>query len=115
MTALTERKREIVAAAERLGREGVLFGLSLTATRHNVDEILSDEVLDTFVDGLGARGRLATAPGVEVTTWAPASTPDSTATWSPRPPPSLTTCCRTPRYSFPSGVFMVSTMNTVSP
>jgi radical SAM protein with 4Fe4S-binding SPASM domain len=44
----------IVAAAGRLEREGVLFGISLTATRHNVDEILSDEVLHTFVDGLGA-------------------------------------------------------------
>jgi radical SAM protein with 4Fe4S-binding SPASM domain len=45
---------QIVAAAERLGREGVLFGISLTATRQNADEILSDEVLDLFVDRLGA-------------------------------------------------------------
>jgi len=44
----------IVAAAERLAREGVLFGMSLTATRQNADEILSDEVLDLFVDRLGA-------------------------------------------------------------
>jgi radical SAM protein with 4Fe4S-binding SPASM domain len=43
----------IVAAAERLGREGVFFGISLTATRENADEILSDEVLELFVDRLG--------------------------------------------------------------
>jgi MoaA/NifB/PqqE/SkfB family radical SAM enzyme len=60
MKARTDARRgegvfdKIVAAAERLRREGVLFGLSLTATRENSEEILSDEVLDTFVERLGA-------------------------------------------------------------
>jgi radical SAM protein with 4Fe4S-binding SPASM domain len=60
MKARTDARRgegvfdRIVAAAERLGREGVLFGMSLTATRENSDEILRDEVLETFVDRLGA-------------------------------------------------------------
>ena len=60
MKARTDARRgegvfdSIVAAAERLAREGVLFGISLTATRQNADEILSDEVLDLFVDRLGA-------------------------------------------------------------
>jgi radical SAM protein with 4Fe4S-binding SPASM domain len=60
MKARTDARRgagvfdKIVAAAERLGREGVLFGISLTATRDNADEILSDEVLETFVERLGA-------------------------------------------------------------
>ena len=45
---------KVVAAAERLGQEGVLFGMSLTATRENADEVLSDPVLETFVDRLGA-------------------------------------------------------------
>ena len=40
---------EVTAAAQRLRREGVLFGLSLTATRENA-EVLSDPVLETFVD-----------------------------------------------------------------
>ncbi len=44
----------VVAACERLAREGVLFGISLTATRDNADEILSEAVLDTFVERLGA-------------------------------------------------------------
>jgi radical SAM protein with 4Fe4S-binding SPASM domain len=60
MKARTDARRgegvfdRIVAAAERLRREGVFFGLSLTATRENAEEILSDEVLDTFVERLGA-------------------------------------------------------------
>ena len=60
MKARTDARRgegvfdRIVAAACRLRREGVLFGISLTATRDNAEEILSDEVLSTFVDGLGA-------------------------------------------------------------
>jgi radical SAM protein with 4Fe4S-binding SPASM domain len=44
----------VVAACERLAREGVLFGISLTATRDNADEILSEPVLSTFVERLGA-------------------------------------------------------------
>jgi radical SAM protein with 4Fe4S-binding SPASM domain len=39
---------------ERLRQEGVLFGISLTATRENADELLSDEVVDTFVEKAGA-------------------------------------------------------------
>jgi len=39
---------KVTAAAERLRREGVLFGISLTATRENADEVLSDPVLETF-------------------------------------------------------------------
>jgi len=60
MKARTDARRgagvfdRVVAAAERLAREGVLFGISLTATRENAEEILSDEVLATFVDELGA-------------------------------------------------------------
>ena len=60
MKARTDARRgegvfdRIVAAACRLRREGVLFGISLTATRENAEEILSDEVLATFVDRLGA-------------------------------------------------------------
>ena len=50
MKARTDARRgegvfdRIVAAACRLRREGVLFGISLTATRENAEEILSDEV-----------------------------------------------------------------------
>jgi radical SAM protein with 4Fe4S-binding SPASM domain len=60
MKARTDARRgdgvfdKVVAAAERLGREGALFGISLTATRENADELLSDEVVDTFFDKLGA-------------------------------------------------------------
>lgn len=45
---------KVLAAMERLRREGVLFGLSLTATRDSVDEILSDEVVDLFFGRMGA-------------------------------------------------------------
>jgi MoaA/NifB/PqqE/SkfB family radical SAM enzyme len=44
---------EVLAALERLRREGVVLGVSLTATRENADEILSDEVIETFFDGIG--------------------------------------------------------------
>ncbi len=44
----------VVAAMERLRRERVAFGLSLTATRENADEILSDEVVDFFFRRQGA-------------------------------------------------------------
>jgi sulfatase maturation enzyme AslB (radical SAM superfamily) len=39
---------QILAAMERLRRAGVFFGISLTATRHNTEEILSDEFTDYF-------------------------------------------------------------------
>jgi MoaA/NifB/PqqE/SkfB family radical SAM enzyme len=45
---------QVVAAAERLRSAGVLFGLSLTATRDNCAEILGDEVLELFFQRLGA-------------------------------------------------------------
>ena len=45
---------KVLAAMELLRREGVIIGVSLTATRLNSDEILSDEVVETFFDGLGA-------------------------------------------------------------
>ena len=45
---------KVLAAMERLRREGVIIGVSLTATRENSDEILSDEVVETFFDGIGA-------------------------------------------------------------
>jgi len=41
-------------AMVRLRREKVLFGLSLTATSDNCGEILSDELVDTLFDGMGA-------------------------------------------------------------
>ena len=45
---------KVLAAMERLKREGVITGVSLTATRLNSDEILSDEVVETFFDRIGA-------------------------------------------------------------
>jgi len=45
---------KVRAAMERLRREKVVFGLSLTATRDTADEILSDEVVDLFFGQLGA-------------------------------------------------------------
>jgi MoaA/NifB/PqqE/SkfB family radical SAM enzyme len=45
---------QVRAAMRKLRREGVLFGISLTATRENAAEILSDEVMAEFVDDLGA-------------------------------------------------------------
>jgi MoaA/NifB/PqqE/SkfB family radical SAM enzyme len=45
---------KVLAAMERLRSEGVIIGVSLTATRENADEILSDEVVETFFDGIGA-------------------------------------------------------------
>ncbi len=44
----------VLAAAERLRRHKVAFGLSLTATRDNCEEILSDEVVELFFERLGA-------------------------------------------------------------
>jgi MoaA/NifB/PqqE/SkfB family radical SAM enzyme len=45
---------KIIAAMDRLRRAGVFFGISLTATRHNVEEILSDEFIDYFFHKKGA-------------------------------------------------------------
>jgi len=45
---------KVLAAMERLRREGVIIGVSLTATRENADEILSDDVVETFFDRVGA-------------------------------------------------------------
>lgn len=45
---------QVVAAAERLRAAGVLFGLSLTATRENAEEVLCDALVEQFFDGLGA-------------------------------------------------------------
>jgi MoaA/NifB/PqqE/SkfB family radical SAM enzyme len=44
---------KILAAMERLRRHKVLFGISLTATRENADEILSDEVMDFYFKEMG--------------------------------------------------------------
>ena len=45
---------QVLAAMERLRRAGVLFGISLTATRHNAEEIFSDEFIDFFFEKQGA-------------------------------------------------------------
>ena len=45
---------KIVAAMGRLRREKVLFGLSITATKDNVEEILSDKVIDFYFNEMGA-------------------------------------------------------------
>jgi MoaA/NifB/PqqE/SkfB family radical SAM enzyme len=44
----------VLLAMERLRREKVLFGLSLTATRENAGEVLSDELIDTLFTDRGA-------------------------------------------------------------
>jgi MoaA/NifB/PqqE/SkfB family radical SAM enzyme len=44
---------KVVAAMERLRRERVLYGISLTPTRKNVEGILSDEVVDFFFEKMG--------------------------------------------------------------
>jgi radical SAM protein with 4Fe4S-binding SPASM domain len=60
MRARTDARRgdgvfdKVTAAMERLRQQGVVFGVSLTATRENADEILSDEVIDTFFERQGA-------------------------------------------------------------
>ena len=43
-----------LAAMEQLRKAGVFFGISLTATRHNVEEILSEEFIDYFFEQQGA-------------------------------------------------------------
>jgi MoaA/NifB/PqqE/SkfB family radical SAM enzyme len=40
---------KILATMQRLRRDGVPFGISLTATRYNYTEILSDEFIDFFI------------------------------------------------------------------
>lgn len=45
---------KVLQAMERLNRERVFFGLSLTATRHNSEEILSDELVDLLFNTMGA-------------------------------------------------------------
>jgi len=44
----------VLAAASRLRREKVMFGLSLTATRENCEEIVSPELVELFFEKLGA-------------------------------------------------------------
>ena len=41
---------KILQAMELLKNDGVPFGISLTATRYNAEEILSDEFIDYFID-----------------------------------------------------------------
>ena len=45
---------KVVAAMERLRREKVVFGVSLTATRDNADTLLSDEVIEFYFEKMGA-------------------------------------------------------------
>lgn len=45
---------QVLAAMATLKKAGVPFGISLTATRHNVEEIFSDEFLDFFFEEQGA-------------------------------------------------------------
>jgi MoaA/NifB/PqqE/SkfB family radical SAM enzyme len=45
---------QICAAMERLRREKVLFGISMTATRENCEEVLSDEVINFYFEEMGA-------------------------------------------------------------
>jgi len=44
---------KVLTAMERLRQAQVLFGLSLTATRHNAEEILSDDMVDLFWNRMG--------------------------------------------------------------
>jgi MoaA/NifB/PqqE/SkfB family radical SAM enzyme len=56
----TEQRRgegvfdRIIAAMERLRRNKVFFGISLTATRENADEVFSDEVVNFYFQKMGA-------------------------------------------------------------
>lgn len=45
---------KVVESMRRLRRAGVPFGISLTATRNNAEEIFSDDFLDFFFTDLGA-------------------------------------------------------------
>jgi MoaA/NifB/PqqE/SkfB family radical SAM enzyme len=60
MQESTDRRRgagvfeRVIAAMERLRREKVLFGVSMTATRENAEHLLSDEVVDFYFRRMGA-------------------------------------------------------------
>jgi len=45
---------KVLAAMERLRREKVFFGVSLTATRQNAEEIFSDAAVELFFEKMGA-------------------------------------------------------------
>jgi MoaA/NifB/PqqE/SkfB family radical SAM enzyme len=45
---------KVLSAMGRLRRAGVPFGISLTATRHNAEEILSDDFINFFFEQQGA-------------------------------------------------------------
>jgi len=45
---------QILVAMEQLRKAGVFFGISLTATRHNAEEILSEELIDYYFEQQGA-------------------------------------------------------------
>ncbi len=42
--------RRIMAGMDRLRERGILFGASFTVTRHNVDEVTSDDFIDFLID-----------------------------------------------------------------
>jgi MoaA/NifB/PqqE/SkfB family radical SAM enzyme len=46
--------RKIMTAMENLRDAGVPFGVSITATRNNVDIVMSDEFVDHYINGQGA-------------------------------------------------------------
>jgi MoaA/NifB/PqqE/SkfB family radical SAM enzyme len=46
--------RRILQAMENLRSEGVPFGISMTATRHNAEVLLSDELIDFYFEHQGA-------------------------------------------------------------
>ncbi len=60
MRETTDRRRgagtfdKIIKVMETLKQKRVLFGISITATRDNYQEVLSDEFIDFFFDQIGA-------------------------------------------------------------
>jgi MoaA/NifB/PqqE/SkfB family radical SAM enzyme len=60
MQGVTEQRRgkgvfeKITRAMEILKKHNVLFGVSITATKYNAEEIVSDEFIDYYFDKLGA-------------------------------------------------------------
>jgi MoaA/NifB/PqqE/SkfB family radical SAM enzyme len=46
--------KRVLQAMERLRKHGVPFGISVTATKHNAETVISDEFLDYFFDEQGA-------------------------------------------------------------
>ncbi|MCX7785271.1 MAG: radical SAM protein [candidate division WOR-3 bacterium] len=60
MKETTDRRRglgtfdKIIKIMEMLRQNRVLFGISITATRENCEEVLSDEFIDFFFDKMGA-------------------------------------------------------------